>query len=78
MFYYSHDMSNSDYFRGLISHKRQISKVSSREIELHHLYHKSLNNPGRKEKSKLTKTLANMMKIEDIFASFLSIDVENL
>ena len=71
-------MSNSDYFENLISKKRQISKVSSREIELHHLYHKSLNNAGRKEKSKLTKTLSHMMQIEDIFASFLSTEVENL
>lgn len=53
IFYFGHDIS--DFIKGMASKHEPISKVSSREIEMHHLYHRAMNKPGRKEKKRLMK-----------------------
>jgi len=58
--------------------KEQVSKVSSREIEMHHLYHRAMNKPGRKEKKRLMKELQMLAETEEIFAKFLNISVEDI
>lgn len=77
MFYFSNDGSkfiqtaNSKY-------GEPISKVSSRDIGMHHLYHKAMNSPGLKEKKKLMAELTSMASVEQIFATFLNTSVESL